>query len=77
MAQVRNGFVEGAVQKLGLGPLQRHACCNDDPQVSIIYRPGYAPCCSLKSLAVKILLMSEDISQRTCCCLHQPAQRFS
>ena len=76
-AQVWNGFVERAACKSGLGPLQRHACCNDDPQVSIIYRPGYAPCCSLESLAVKICLMLEEVSQRTCCCLHQPAQPAS
>ena len=73
-AQVWNGFIEGAACKFGLGPLQRHACCNDDPQVPVIYCPGYAPCCSLESLAVKLLSMLEEVSQHTCCCLHQPAQ---
>ena len=73
-AQVWNGFIEGAACKFGLGPLQRHACCNDDPQVSIIYCPRYAPCCSLESLAVKSFLTLEEVSQGACCCLHQPAQ---
>ena len=73
-AQVWNGFIEGAACKFGLGPLQRHACCNYDPQVAIIYCPGYTPCCFLEILATEILLMLEEVSQRTCCCLHQPAQ---
>ena len=73
-AKVSNGFIQGVACKLGLGLLQRHAFCDYHPEVTIIYCPGYAACCCLESLAVKILLMLNAVSQGACCCLHQPAQ---